>query len=59
MELREPSGNKQKRKKERMREWESLLEGVGVGKRKGCGQKSVHVCGRIKYKRKKKKKGKR
>ena len=41
-----------------MREWESLLEGVGVGKRKGCGQKSIHVCGGIKYKRKKKKKGK-
>ena len=39
-----------------MKEWESLLEGGGVGKRRGCGQNSVHVCGGIKYKRKKKKK---
>ena len=46
---------KGKRKKERMRECESLLEGGGVGKRRGCGQNSVHVCGGIKYKRKKKK----
>ena len=36
---------KGKRKKERMKEWESLLEGEGVGKRRGCGQNSVHVCG--------------
>ena len=36
---------KGKRKNERMKEWESLLEGGGVGKRRGCGQNSVHMCG--------------